>query len=161
MGLLLCALAVMVIVIWGNLGGKDYELRKAVRPILAGMAFVFIVYGVVVAIINLVTYEDYARARANYDSVLSQYGQAITIYENKAVLDVKVVGDTWTDLRYQGYQGNMAQMIIDLRNQVASYNSYLISRKTWGKNYFVGWYLVMPDKDMKTIDIINTLSAQK
>lgn len=161
MGLLLCALVVLLLVIWGNLGEKDYELKKAIRPILSGMTFVSIVYGVVAIIINLFTYGDYAKARANYDSVLSQYGQAITIYENKAVLDVKVVGDTWTDFRYQGYQGNLAQMIIDLRNQVASYNSYLISRKTWGKNYFVGWYLVMPDKDMKTIDIINTLPAQK
>lgn len=161
MGLLLCALVAMLVVVWGNLGEKEYKFKRAVRPALAGVAFVFIVYGIVAVIINICTYSHYAKARANYDSVLSQYGQAITIYENKAVLDVKIVGDTLTDLRYQSYQGNMAQMITDLRNQVASYNSYLISRKTWGRNFFVGWYLVMPDKDMKTIDIINTVPKQK
>lgn len=162
MGLLLCAIVVVFIATWNNLASEDYKLTKrAVRSIAAGTATTFLVYGLIAIILNLTTYGDYAKARANYDSVLSQYGQAITIYENKAVLDVKIVGDTWTDLRYQGYQGNMAQMIVDLRNQVASYNSYLISRKTWGKNYFVGWYMVMPDKDMRTIDIVNTMPAHK
>jgi hypothetical protein len=159
MGLLLCAIFIAIVVIWGNVD-EDYS-KRSLRCALAGVISTFMLYGVGAITINLVTYGDYAKARAGYDSVLAQYGQAIKIYENKAVLDVKVVGDTWTDFRYQGYQGNMAQMITDLRNQVASYNSYLVSRRMWGRNFFVGWYITSPDKDMKTIDIINTLPAQK
>lgn len=162
MGLLICAIVVMFITIWSNLASEDYEwVEKSKRAVLAGIASVFVVYGIVAIIINLTTYSDYAKARANYDSVLAQYGQAVKVYENKAVLDVKAIGDTWTDFRFQGYQENMSKMITDLRGSVADYNRYLISRRAWGKNFFVGWYMVMPDKDMKTIDIVNTLPTQK
>lgn len=161
MGLLLIAFLAILFVIWGNLGEKDYNIKKAIRPCIAGSAAVVVLYLIVAVVMYLVSFDSYAKARAVYDKVGAQYGQAITIYTNKATIDVRKVGDTYTDFRFQGYQQSLAELITDLRTMVSWYNSVVIQKRVWGKSFFFGWYIVEADPDMKLIDIINTIPEQK
>lgn len=162
MGLLLCLFVAIIIVWWAWIGDNDYEItKKVIRRSIAGTVTVIFFYLGIVIVAYLISFDAYATARAQYDKICAQYGQAVTVYGDKAVLDVRKAGDSWTDFRYQGYQQNMAAMITDLREVVSRYNTTIIKKRTWARNFFVGWYVVLPDTDMKTIDIINTLPAQK
>jgi hypothetical protein len=161
MGFLLFAFLAILFIIWGNLGDKEYNVKRAIKPCLAGSAMAMVFYIVIATALYLTSFDSYAKARATYDKVGAQYGQAVTIYANKATIDVRKVGDTYTDLRFQGYQESMSKLIIDLRDTISRYNASVIEKRVWAKSFFFGWYIVEADPDMKLIDIINTIPEQK
>lgn len=114
-------------------------------------------YGVVVAISLSVSYGTYMNTRAYYDNLIAQYKGAIVLYEDKAVaLDMeKAASHALTDMKYQGYQKQMGDFILDLRRSITRYNSTVIKKRLMKKNFFYGWYVVAPDPDMQLINIVD------
>jgi hypothetical protein len=88
--------------------------------------------------------------RAFYDHVQYQYKDALEIYEEKAVLHVD--NRSFTDLKYQGYQENIGNLIQDLRDRIASYNQEYSEKVSWSKT-IVGISIVLPDEDMKPLEL--------
>ena len=91
------------------------------------------------------------------DNLLAQYKGAIVLYEDKAIaIDMgSAVKHALTDLRYQGYQSKMGDFVLDLRKSITEYNSTVIRKRLMKKNFFYNWYIIPPDPDMKTVDIIS------
>jgi hypothetical protein len=118
-----------------------------------------IVYGLVAFMSIGFSYDSYVNARAFQDSLVDQYKGAITMYEDKSIsIDVKRAAlDAYviTDLKYKGYQDNMADFIKDLRNQIVEYNKCVITKRLMKKNFFYNWYIIPPDDDMKPISILD------
>lgn len=116
-----------------------------------------LVYGMVTLIALSNSYDSYINARAYYDNLIAQYKGAIVLYEDKAVsLDMeKAVSHGLTDMRYQGYQDKMGDFILDLRKSITDYNSTIIKKHLMKKNFFYSWYIILPDADMHTIDIVD------
>ena len=106
---------------------------------------------IIVAVISG-SYSSYLDIRAQYDAVINQYKGAVTMYSDYASLDMEKA--TFTDFRYQGYQENIAKVIIDLRKEIITYNKTLIQKGIMDKNPVFSWLIVAPDKDMKIINIV-------
>ena len=107
---------------------------------------------VITAIIITSSYISYLDTRAQYDAVINQYKGAVTMYTDYASLDMEKA--TFTDFKYQGYQENVAGVIIDLRKEIVKYNKVLIKKRLMDKNPFFSWLIIAPDKDMKIINIV-------
>lgn len=161
MGFLLIATVIFVLASWADLDERKYKFRSALRPFTINAIIIGVSAAAIMLIVYLDSFNSYAKARANYDRVIAQYGQAVSVYGDKAILDMRKVGDTWTDFRFQGYQDKMASFITELRDTVTAYNTLVVEKRVWAKNFFFGWYIVPADADMKLIDIVNTIPVQK
>ena len=107
---------------------------------------------IIIAIIVTGSYISYLDTRAQYDATIKQYKGAVTMYADYASLDMEKA--TFTDFKYQGYQENVAGVIIDLRREIVKYNEILIKKRILNKNIFFNWLIIAPDKDMKIINIV-------
>jgi hypothetical protein len=133
------------------------RIRISILRAVTWAIAIFAMYGFVTVLCITGSYDTYLDARAYYDNVIAQYKGAITLYEDKAVsLDMeKAVKHALTDLRFQGYQNKMGDFVMDLRKAITDYNKTIIKKRIMDKNFFYGWYVIPPDPDMKTIDIIS------
>jgi len=103
----------------------------------------------IMLILITVSYFSYVDARTFYDATLEQYSTAIEMYGDKALLDVESAA--WTDLKYQGYQENISELIIHLRRKIVNYNETIISKRIMDANPFFSWLIVAPNDNMKII----------
>ena len=108
-----------------------------------------IVSGLLIFIPLICSYDNYLDQRAFYDSVVSQYRDCVSIYKDSVIIDI--TDEALTDLRYQGYQESIAEMIKDLRTQVARYNKGFIKKQRMDENVVFSWLIIAPDKDMKLL----------
>jgi archaellum component FlaF (FlaF/FlaG flagellin family) len=97
------------------------------------------------------SYSTYLDMRASYDTVVTQYRDSVTMYENKAILNVKQA--SFTDFKYEGYQSNISDFIKSLRKQVVIYNRTFIKKRAMKKNIILNWCIVGADNDMKLIGL--------
>jgi hypothetical protein len=137
--------------------GTIYCIRRAVPNMAIWAVVISFIYGIIAIPSLMGSYDSYLDARAYYDNLIAQYKGAIVLYEDKAVaLDMeKAVSHGLTDMRYQGYQEKMGDFILDLRKSITDYNSTIIKKRLMKKNFFYNWYIIPPDADMHTIDIIS------
>lgn len=152
MGLLICMFLFCLLIGWISYmlmpaeDGKEARLAASVLGFLIPAA----ISSIAVICILGASWSSYARLRAYNDGVIMQYSDAIEMYADHAVLDMnKVVA--LTDFKYQGYQDNMGQFIIDFRSALTEYNYKLGKKKVYDDNWFFGWLIIGPDKDMKVV----------
>ena len=139
---LLVISSVIILVIFKSVP-RDVAFASAMCGAVSGIVIIFFVG---------VSYTTYLDIRAQYDAVISQYRGAVTMYADYATLDVEKA--TFTDLKYQGYQENIAKVIADLRREIVCYNKVLIQKRIMDKNPVFSWLIIAPDKDMKIINIV-------
>lgn len=130
-----------------NKGDRDEWECTGAGAIISGFLL-----GILLSGILSVSYVSYVDIRTKYDATISQYREAITMYKDSASIDVEKAA--LTDLKYQGYQENIAEFIKDLRRQVTRYNEELISKRIMDKNFMFNWVIIAPDKDMKILRLI-------
>ncbi len=130
-------------------GENVWEKQKLVLGWLCPIFSTIVICAVGIA--NWGSYSRYVDLRATYDATIEQYATSIEIYGGKAVLDVKSAA--WTDLKYEGYQKNIAGFIVDLRKVVSRYNKRLIKQLKYAENWFFSWVVIAPDDDMKIISM--------
>jgi membrane-bound metal-dependent hydrolase YbcI (DUF457 family) len=115
----------------------------------------FVIWIIIWCLVHLITwwvsYSGYVTARTFYDITKEQYSESIVMYENKAVLNINE--NSFTDMKYTGYQENMADMIKTLRKNVVKYNTLVNKKRIYGKNLFFSWYIVKPDDDMRSLTL--------
>jgi len=98
------------------------------------------------------SYYDYVDTRTFYDATREQYANSVQMYHDYAEIDVEGASRiVFNDLKYEGYQGNMADFIKKLRREVVDYNEELISKRLMDKTWFWNWLIIAPDDDMKVI----------
>ncbi|MBI4149262.1 hypothetical protein HY491_02340 [Candidatus Woesearchaeota archaeon] len=116
---------------------------------IAGLIFLFIL-GVIVP---WVSWEWYLDHRAFYDATREQYASAIGMYQDRAVLEIRPSTITFNELRYEGYQHNIARLIDELRERVVAYNEGIVKKRRRDANPFFSWMIIAPDDDMKLIEL--------
>lgn len=124
-------------------GNGDEVFATIICSVISGIIIIFTVG---------VSYITYLDIRAQYGAVINQYKGAVTMYTDYASLDVEKA--TFTDFKYQGYQENVAKVIVDLRKEIVCYNKALIKKRIMDKNPVFSWLIIAPDKDMKIINIV-------
>lgn len=95
------------------------------------------------------SYTSYLSARSFYSATVEQYATAVEMYEDKAVIDIEAAA--WTDFKYQGYQANIADFIVTLRDKITNYNEAIIQKRVMDANPLLNWLVIAPDDDMKII----------
>lgn len=129
------------------------DMKKDFRKGLKAGAGYIAVWNILVSVCLLgsitMSYCSYLQARTFYSATVEQYASAIEMYGDKAVLNVEDAA--WTDLKYQGYQKNIADFIKTLREKVAGYNERIIGKRIMNANPIFSWLIIMPDDDMKII----------
>jgi len=155
MGILLIVLSIWVIILLATFFNR-YDGYRADIMIPAAVVGA-VIYLFILAVSVTISYENYIANRVQYDSLIHQYRGAITMYEEKATLNIKKAAvSAMTDVRYNGYQQKMGDFIMDLRKEVVDYNRVFLSKKYMKKNFFYNWFVVAPDPDMKVVDIIDS-----
>ena len=109
------------------------------------------IWGLIHLITWWVSYSGYVEARTFYDITKEQYSESIVMYEDKAVLNINE--NSFTDMKYKGYQNNMAEMIKTLRENIVNYNKTVNKKRIYAKNLFFSWYIIKPDDDMKSLTL--------
>lgn len=107
------------------------------------------VWGAIVVGIMWASYLTYLNQRAFYDATIEQYATAITMYEDRAVIDIESAA--WTDLKYKGYQDNISNLILDLRRSIIRYNKIYVIKTKMDSNILFNWIIIGMDEDMKII----------
>jgi hypothetical protein len=132
----------------GSMRKRKYDWMDG----LLGFVITFLILSVIYVTVVSSSYATYINDRAFYDGIIEQYRGCITMYENKsAVIDIGKASPSLTDLKYQGYQQNMADMIKDLRCKISEYNESILEKRTMKKNPFFSACIIAPDDDMKIL----------
>lgn len=126
----------------------DFLWPFVISKVIA-LCFLCIVWGI--------SYERYVNCRTFFDGTKEQYASAVTMYSDYAEVDLKSAA--WTDLKYQGYQENIAAFIDRLRRKIVGYNREIISKRVMAKNPFFSWLIVEPDEDMLIIKMTSNPSV--
>ncbi len=143
--LLLIGIAI-IIAVWKN---------KPSETVFASIACTLI-FAAILSVTWSVSYESYLKARSFYSATKEQYHSAIEIYTEYAVIDMGKA--SFTDFKNQGYQQNISDFIISLRNKIITYNETIIEKRIMGKNPLLSWFIIEPDADMLIIKMKVELS---
>lgn len=154
MGMILLGIVIVLVVSalvylfsrWDGCDNEDSLIAAGIGSVISG-----IIVTLILVMSVLGSYTSYVDIRTKYDATITQYKEAVTMYKGHATIDVKKAA--LTDLKYQGYQENMASFIKNLRREVTSYNKELISKRVMKKNWFFSWIIVAPDDDMKVLNM--------
>lgn len=134
---------------------------KWANSVVTGMVS-YIVVGLVLAVMYGQSYSSYLGARTFYDGTREQYASAVQMYHDYAVLDLRgVEALAFTDLKYEGYQQNMAKYINNLRDEIIGYNKIIVSKRAMKRNAFFSWCIIAPDPDMKVIKMTAKAEPEK
>ena len=95
------------------------------------------------------SWQDHVKMHVTYDGTIRQYRSAVTMYKDKAVIDVE---KAFTDFKYEGYQDNIAMFIHDLRSEVAEYNNLLIRKRMAKRNILIN-VLTFYDRSLPLITL--------
>lgn len=101
----------------------------------------FFIAAILIGCPMITSYVTSVRLQADYQTIKLAHPQAIVMYQNKMVIDTNAL----TDFRYQGYQNNIADMIMKLRDKVDYYNRSVIKKKLFSKNIWFGTYINVVD----------------
>jgi succinate dehydrogenase hydrophobic anchor subunit len=154
MGMILAGIAIVlfvaalvyVVLRWDNCDNEEALIGAGVGALVSG-----VMIGIILFMSVMSSYTNYVDIRTKYDATITQYKEAITMYKDHATIDVGKAA--FTDLKYQGYQENMASFIENLRSEITNYNEMLISKRIMKKNWFFSWIIVAPDDDMKILNM--------
>jgi hypothetical protein len=141
--LILVAISALIIFAVSKSSPGDEVFAAIICGVISSIVIIFVVG---------TSYITYLDTRAQYDAVITQYKGAVTMYADYASLDMEKA--TFTDFKYQGYQENIAKVIVDLRKEIISYNKTIIKKRIMNKNPVFSWLIIVPDKDMKIINIV-------
>lgn len=111
--------------------------------IIAG-AICLLITGTVVGCSLADSFESAANLDAIQEGIVAEHRSAIDLYSDKAVLHVD---KAMADLKYQGYQEQMGNMIRELRTAVVEHNRALVSKRKYKANPFYSWLVILPDND--------------
>lgn len=106
---------------------------------------------VLTGIVTASSYASYVRMRRAYDATVTQYKDAVEMYQDKAVLDVERAA--LVDFRYKGYQDNIGTFITDLRKKVVDYNEDFVGKGVLGSNILFWPMIIGPGDHLKLISI--------
>lgn len=146
MGLILTIIVIALVI-----AGLVYIISGEGDCAIAGFIISCFIGGLVPLLAFVISYFTYVDIRTSYDATIDQYREAVTVYEDRAQIDVKKAA--LTDFKYSGYQENVADFVSDLRREVVSYNKMLISKRILDKNWFFGALIIAPDEDMKVLNL--------
>lgn len=116
------------------------------RDLGAGLAG-FLVPGIISTILMLAiwgnSYDNTVVMQERLNTI-EQYAQTVKSYAKRGVAEFKNGGGSGelTDLKYQNYQTQIGEMIVDLRNQVKFYNTRLIGKNVMSANWFWSWCII-------------------
>jgi len=76
-------------------------------------------------------------------NTIEQYAQTVKSYAKRGVAEFKTTGTgEITDLKYQNYQTQIGEMIVDLRDQIKYYNTRLIGKNIMSASWFWSWCII-------------------
>lgn len=138
----------------------EWDIKSDFFPFLVTSFLCNLVMLIIYTIIWTSSYDSYLDMKKFYNSTKEQYTSSINIYEDKAVLTISE--DTFiTDMKYQGYQANILELIKDLRKKIVIYNETLVGKNTMKQNLFFNWFIVSPDPDMKIMILKEEFSKNR
>ena len=152
MGIMIVMFGICLFISWVCVMCSDIVDERFVNGL-----FGFCISGIIFSIISLIilggSYGRYVSLRAHYDGTVNQYKQAVVMYADRAELNVREA--SLIDLKYQGYQENMAMFIKDLRVSVVKYNKRLLMKRIYNNNWVFSWLVIGVDDDMKIINLVS------
>jgi len=143
MYLMLIFIAIIAILIVGSILIAEPE---AVASAIVASLFIGIL-GILAPLWG--SFDNYVDMKKTYKATISQYRGSVKMYENKAVLNLDK--SSFTDLKYKGYQKQIADLIKDLREKTVRYNEKYIGKQEYAKNCWFSWYIFPPNEEMKLI----------
>jgi len=120
-----------------------------------GFAAVCLIGAFVIGICTLNSYRSYMDIKAFYNGGYQQYADTVNEY-NRIISTNRGSGQEITDLKFQGFQKSMADLIREQRQQVVNYNRIVVEKRILAQNPLVGCFVFVPDSDMEILPLIPT-----
>lgn len=138
----LCVLTILAIIIYSIVASNSTKADKICGTICT------LVIGIGALIIAPLIGSYISLAKMNGQKLKAkQYQQILTFYSAKGATGFSGVPteNVITDLKFQNYQSKLAEMAIDLRDLVSSYNQTLAEKLTWKKTLWFRWMIFVPE----------------
>lgn len=146
MGFVLVLIILSVLITWVTYSATIDEDKKKNEAKCS--AVVCGVMGLVImVVIWLCSYVSYVGMEQDF-ATIEQYESSVQLYAEKGVAEFKPgkgMPSEFTDLKYQNYQTQIGQMIVDLRNKIRWYNEALVGKQIMKRSWFWSWCIIMPD----------------
>jgi len=102
------------------------------------------------AIIPMVSCSTYMGLKEYKDGMYQQYSAAVNEY-NRIISEQRGSIGEITDLKFQGFQQPMVELIRDHRSKLSYYNRKIIGKRILAKNCLIGFAIFEPDSDMDVL----------
>lgn len=154
MGLIILVIViclVMGIISASEYGNRRHKINAFTRSfgwsILGGLVFL--------CVISYTSYYNTVDIKERLVNI-SAYEHSIKAYVKKASA-VQGAGEL-TDLKYQSYQKQIGEMIIDLRREIVIYNSDFVGKIEYRKSWFWSWLIFPPPLGSQVLDMADYIN---
>lgn len=119
-----------------------------------GFLIAFVVLLVLTCIIWGKSYSTYLDLQCYRNSEIPLQKEAIQSYKNASIKAIGLDSETvMTDMKFQGYQQEVAKMIDNLKKTINLYNNELITKRRMKSSPVFSWLIFGPDPYMDIISI--------
>jgi len=166
--LLIIVLLICMLVWYGHKRNDVLECRIAASNTIVTFIVGCIVIPVIFAFVHGVSYNNYLDM-VQRGAVIEQEAATVATYSQYGttpfLLDkAMTASESLTDLKYNSYQGELARMVLSLRNQIQGYNRVLIGKRTMKSNWYWNVVIYLPAEGREILnmgDIVDELIETK
>jgi hypothetical protein len=132
----------------GNIGDRHRSMYATIGASV--MMLIFVVIGAVTACSS---YGNYIDIKTYRDSKYMQDFSTIMEFNN-IISQSRGKQSEITDLKFQGFQENVAYLIRNHRNNIIKYNERIMGKRIMAKNCLVGFLIFNSEEDMKPLPFV-------
>ena len=135
---------------WGTY--KNNLDERPMNTFMGGIITFCVMSFFMFALTPWISYINYMNLVEYKSGKYEQYADAVQEY-NRIISQQRGDGEI-TDLKFQGFQQPMMELIKDHRRALTDYNTTLVGKRVLAKNYFIGFLIIEPDDDMQVLPFI-------
>jgi len=118
-----------------------------------GLVIGAIIGGVLCTAALAISYKTYVNAKAFSVATQRQYKDAVRVYDDVIRVNYVMMRNAITDFTGQAFAKEVSVKIEQFRQAVTKYNTMIVSKQVMGRNPMFYGIVVMPDPDMKIIEL--------
>ena len=157
--LLVIASFISIIVYFDHNRDDHIERQKACSNTLWTFIICTVIAAIVCGFIYGASYANYVNMKKK-EATIEQYVHTVKLYSGYGaggfMLEKMLAGGELTDLKYQNYQTEMAQILRSARNSVREYNETLIGKAQFKDSLYWGTLIYLPAHEDTTPWLLET-----
>lgn len=131
-----------------------YRTEKQIISGYFGILWSSVVLTLILCIISCSSYSTYLDLKVYKNGKYQQRIDAILEYDR--IISKRRGNNEITDLKFQGLQRSIENLVVTHRDFLTNYNSIIVCKRELSKNPLIGFLIFEPDDDMVVLPFIIT-----